>query len=146
VISDFAYLRDNRAKNMVLITYDGVKWYPVLYDLDTSWGVRWNGLEVVDYENTPFYMEICRLWARLRKNFPNELAERYFELREDYLTKESIMGRFEEFRGQIPKEVFEKEAKRWGSEIPGFGYDQIEEYLDTVTEDLDKKYTFLKEK
>ena len=94
VLSDFAYLRDNRAKNMVMVTYDGVKWYPVLYDLDTSWGVRWNGLEVMDYENTPFYMEICRLWARLRKCFPNELAERYFELREDLLTKESIMARF----------------------------------------------------
>lgn len=146
VLSDFAYLRDNRAKNMVMVTYDGVKWYPVLYDLDTSWGVRWNGLEVMDYENTPFYMEICRLWARLRKCFPNELAERYFELREDLLTKESIMARFEEFRAKIPEDVFEKEALRWGDEIPGFGYDQIDEYLNRVTPGLDKKYTFLRNK
>jgi len=146
VLSDFAYLRDNRAKNMVLITYDGVKWYPVLYDLDTSWGVRWNGLEVMDYENTPFYMEICRLWARLRKCFPNELAERYFELREELLTKESIMARFEEFRAEIPEEIFEKEKERWGSEIPGFEYEQIEAYLDKIPGELDKKYTFLLEK
>lgn len=146
VLSDFAYLRDNRAKNMVLATYDGVKWYPVLYDLDTSWGVRWNGLEVLDYENTPFYMEICQLWARLRKCFPNELAERYFELRQDILTKESIMRRFEEFRTEVPEELFAKEEERWGEGIPGFGYDQIEEYLDKQIPKLDKKYSFLKKK
>jgi len=146
VISDFAYLRDNRAKNMVLVTYNGTKWYPVLYDLDTSWGTTWNGQEIADYENTPFYMEICQLWARLRKCFPTELAERYFELREDILTKEHVMEQFEEFQAQIPEELFEREMERWGEEIPGFGYDQIEEYLDRQIPELDRKYKVLAEK
>ena len=43
VFSDYAYLTDNRGKNILLATYDGAKWYLSLYDLDTSWGTTYNG-------------------------------------------------------------------------------------------------------
>ena len=56
------------------------------------------------------------------------------------------MRRFEEFRAEIPEELFAKEEERWGDGIPGFGYDQIEEYLDKQIPKLDKKYSFLKKK
>lgn len=151
VFADFAYLTDNRGKNILIATYDGVKWYMSLYDLDTSWGTSYNGYEILPYEEQLADMAKSNLFARLEQNFPEELAQRYFELRQDILTKEHIMGEFESFRRQIPAISFLKETIRWGSglirrpaDLPGYDYDQIEHYLDTVADRLDEKYTAMK--
>lgn len=140
VIADFAYLRDNCGKNVLLATYDGEKWYPCLYDMDTSWGVHYDGLCVDDYENEGVNLSVNHLFSRLEDCYGDKIAERYWELRETILTKEHIMEEFAAFAAMIPQETFEKEQERWGSEIPGFGYDQIEAYLDVIIPKLDRKY------
>lgn len=152
VMTDFAYLPDNRGKNMLLATYDGEKWYPSLYDLDTSWGTSDNGRALLDYEEELVEMSYSRLLERIETNFSEELAQRYFELRQDILTKEHIMAEFEAFRDEIPTLSFVKEAIRWGSDairrtedLPGYNYEQIEAYLDTITDDLDAKYAAMLE-
>ena len=144
IIADYAYLADNLGKNTLLGTYDGLVWYPMLYDLDTSWGTSWDGLEVWDYESESLNMAKNNLWARLETCFGAELAERYFELRESILTKEHIMEMFRTFEASIPEESFLREAQRWGNSIPGFGLDQIEAYLAYSESRLDEKYTQLK--
>ena len=97
-------------------------------------------------------MSYSRLLERIETNFSEELAQRYFELRQDILTKEHIMAEFEAFRDEIPTLSFVKEAIRWGSDairrtedLPGYNYEQIEAYLDTVTDDLDAKYAAMLE-
>lgn len=147
VFADLAYLADNLGKNMLIATYDGMKWYLSLYDLDSSWGAFTNGRSLYPYEE-PLDMSLSNLFARMEQCFPKELAQRYFELRQDVLTKENIMGEFETFRDQIPAMTFLKETIRWGDglirrpvDIPGYDYDQIESYLDIRTADLDEKYT-----
>lgn len=130
IMVETALLWDNNGKNMFLVTYDGELWYPCLYDMDESWGGRYNGQEIMDPTPIPMTDENL-LFRRVRTLFSKELAERYFELREDILSKESIMQEFYDFAAKIPEETLEKERERWGDGIPGFGYDQIEEYLDT---------------
>ena len=61
--------------------------------------------------------------------FSNEITSRYFELRKDIITKENILKEFSDFMNSIPKEAYQKENERW-KDIPGFGIEQIEEYLD----------------
>ena len=153
IFAEFAYLEDNRGKNMLLATYDGQVWYPSLYDLDTSWGSFYNGRALYDYHSEPMNMQISNLFRRMETCFAQELAQRYFELRQDVLSEEHIMEEFENFRNQIPQISFVKEAIRWGSgfikrteDLPGFDYDQIEEYLDTVIDGLDAKYMAILEK
>lgn len=152
VLCDFAYLPDNLGKNMLIATYDGVKWYLSLYDLDTSWGSDYDGKKLWDYDENLVVMSNNNLFARMETCFAEELADRYFELRQDILTKEHVMAEFEAFRGEIPAFTFLKEAIKWGSgvirepsDLPGFDYDQIENYLDTVIDDLDAKYTAMSE-
>lgn len=140
VLSDFAYLTDNISKNMLLVTYDGVKWYPCLYDMDTSWGTSWEGDSVHDYENERVKLWINRLFYRMENCFEEDLIERYFELRKSVLTRDHVLEEFNAFNAMIPADSFEKEKNRWGSEIPGYDYLQIEEYLDTVLPILDDKY------
>lgn len=148
VLTDFAYMEDNLGKNMLLVTYDGVKWYLSLYDLDTTWGTKYNGYGEYEYDDHLLDLSKNNLFKRMETCFSQELAERYFELREDILNKEHIMAEFETFRDQIPVTSFWKEAWKWGSgairrteDLPGYDYSQIERYLDTVVDNLDAKYT-----
>ncbi len=144
IISDFAYLRDNQGKNMLLATYDGKKWYPLLYDLDTSWGTNFDGKSLLNYhKELNSLTEKSLLFSRLSECFGDELSQRYFELRQDILTKDNILNQFNEFLNSIPSSVFLCEKIKWGLDIPGYDLTQIEEYLDTAIEMLDEKYSNL---
>ena len=132
---------------MLVVTYDGLVWYPSLYDLDTTWGVDYKGEYVYDYQNTPVNLTANNLFDRLMQLYPKEVAQRYFELREEILTKENIMNLFNEFRADIPASLFALDGVRWGdgllrthSDLPGYDYDQIEAYLDYMIPVLDAKY------
>ena len=147
VISDVAYLGDNVGKNMLIATYDGMVWYLSLYDLDSSWGTSWDGMSLYKYQNGLLNLNWSNLFARMEKAFPQELAQRYFELRGDILSNENIMAEFEAFADQVPSMTFLKEIQRWGtglfrtrSELPGADYNQIREYLKSVSQRLDDKY------
>jgi hypothetical protein len=47
---------DSFGKNQIYMTYDGNKWIASMYDLDTTWGMYWNGetLVAADYARTKF--------------------------------------------------------------------------------------------
>ena len=153
IMADFAYLPDNISKNMLLATYDGKVWYPSLYDLDTSWGADFHGKELYDYENNRVYLAHSNLFDRLDDCFSRELSERYFELREEILTRENVMGKFNAFRAEIPWLTFVQDAVKWGtglirqpSDLPGYDYDQIEAYLDYMIPVLDERYLNMQNK
>lgn len=120
---------DNLSKNMQLVTYDGKKFYPSLYDLDTTYGAYFDGSRKDTYDITFSYGESV-LWYRVVTLFQNEVAQRWFELRKDIFTKEATMKEFRDFYNSIPEESWKKEKEKWGEDkLPGFGLDQIEEFL-----------------
>lgn len=139
IMIQFAQLEDNVSKNMLLSTYDGQQWYISLYDLDTSWGTTWDGKSLLDYNN---YIGAGgnNLFLRVEKNFPNEIAERYFELRKSILTKENVMNEFVKFTNLIPEQTYKKESLRWKN-IPGYNLNQINDFLEVKIPKLDKKFT-----
>lgn len=148
ILADFGYMNDNISKNMLLATYDGLVWYPSLYDLDTTWGTDYNGKTVYDYRNEPMVLTRSNLFNRVTEAFSAELVQRYFELRQDILTEDHIMNEFNAFRAQIPWLSRVQDGAKWGTgkirlytDLPGFEYDQIEEYLDYIIPVLDEKYT-----
>lgn len=138
VFMQFAQLYDNQGKNLVLATYDGSVWYTLLYDLDTSWGTHWMGTTTYDY-SIPIESDSI-LWSKFKNNFNNEIADRYFELRKDILTKESVLKLFKSFYNSIPDEAFEKEANKWKN-IPGYDLSQIEDFLEVRIPILDEYFT-----
>lgn len=153
VFADLAYLKDNLGKNMLLATYDGEIWYLSLYDLDSSWGVDTNGYRLMPYEDGLLDMAKNNLFARMEANFPELLAQRYFDLRGSVLSTENILKAFYAFEEEIPQLTFVKESIRWGSglirrqeDLPGYGYGQLEAYLESVTGRLDARYSAMLEK
>ncbi len=139
VLLEYASLIDNSAKNMLLVTYDGQIWYTSLYDLDTSWGTVYHGLNTIEDYTTISGAPQSNLFTRLVKNFGPELSKRYFALRENILTTENVLNLFNAFESQIPEESFLKESNRW-SNIPGYDIDQIKDFLETRTPVLDKYF------
>ena len=125
---------DNTGKNMMLITYDNGKiWYPCLYDLDSTFGTWTDGRLVDSYRILP-EDEISNhstnnLILKMIKCFPNEISDRWFELRADIFSKESILDEFNTFENSIPEETFQKETERWKN-IPGYEISQINDFLD----------------
>ena len=127
VLSEFACLTDNVSKNTLFITYNGKIWYPSLYDLDTSWGAVFNGKSLTDYTELNI-LEKNLLWEKFRRNFNNEIADRYFQLRGDILSKENVINNFNSFYYSIPNEILVRERKKWRN-APGYGLDQIDNFL-----------------
>lgn len=142
VISEALLLSDNFAKNMMLITYDGKVWYPVLYDLDSSFAVNSYGNTIYG-NDVSAWLERSNFFKRFSEVFSNEIAERYFEFRQDILTQENLNKELDDFIKSIPLSVFYKEEERWG-EIPGYGVSQIKDFINSRFDYLDvemsKKY------
>ena len=124
-LSEFAELVDNVGKNVLMASYDGDKWLFALYDLDLSWGVWFD--QSLNYEVSSG-IEKNLLFQRLRENFPNELADRYFTLRKTMLTEENIMNKFYEFESKIPQSTLEKDQAKWGESV-GYDISQIRDFL-----------------
>lgn len=123
---------DNMAKNMMLATLDGKVWYPILYDLDTCFGLYYDGSGVSSPEKTEdtFQGAESLFWMRLEELFTQELHDRYFELRETVFNEAYIMGLFEAFEDQIPDEAWAREREKW-PDVPGqeYGLDQIRQHI-----------------
>lgn len=117
----FSYLcchLDGLAKNMLMATYDGVIWGACLYDMDSIYGVHWNGDSYVatNYQCPEQYQEqFSGLWPRIERCFATELYARYRELRRGALSLSNIIKHVEEIYDVIPDRVFADEKAKWTS-------------------------------
>lgn len=107
---------DNVAKNMLMATYDGKVWYPILYDLDTLWGIDWTGTgfsEQYHTDKTALLTDGNNLFYRVTRLFGDQVLERYQELRQGILSKEHIIESFESYTAQIPQEYRDINNALW---------------------------------
>ncbi len=114
-----AYASDNVAKNMLMVTYDGKVWYPTLYDLDSLWGIGYDGTALAkldgQWSNELLSNGNCLLY-RVNFLFGDQVRERYWELREGILSKEHIMASFEAYAAQIPQESYAADHALWNAD------------------------------
>lgn len=142
---------DNCGKNILFITKDGTKWAPLLYDLDSLWGIDYTGKETtvahVLQENVlseesnamasqyySFMSESLPLLARVFRCFPQELLERYQQLRAGVLSDTNIRQHFDAFMNGIPQEYYDRNDAIWPEEKEYIRsrestYQYIDEYL-----------------
>ena len=90
VFTETFLLMDNRAKNMFMTTFDGVHWFTLPYDFDSSLGINNEGSLAFGYwlEDTDFVdgKEVYTgqksvLWNNFRDAFQDEIREMYRSLR-----------------------------------------------------------------
>ena len=133
---------DNTSKNILWVTLDGKVWFSSMYDMDGTWGMRWNGNIEFDAsihpisalkdgeglapERNPSNYNL--LWQRIYMNFFDRVCERYKELRREILTMSNITMHFDAFFNSIPDIIRETEQKKWTG-VPTQNIDHLEQIL-----------------
>lgn len=139
----FFYLNggtDSLGKNILAITYDGVQWILDGYDMDGTWGRDWNGIVLSSSLSCPegYQNTNSLLWQRIETCFPQELHDRYFELRETILSKEYIMAKFEQFVNQISEDMYTEDHEKNGM----YGVSGTT-FLTELSAWLDERFTYV---
>lgn len=99
---------DAFGKNQLYMTYDGQKWYASMYDLDSTWGLYFDGSYFVSdtYARSAFQDfadgEGNLLYIRLEALFAEEIMARWEELKNGVLSVENLIARFERFTDIAP--------------------------------------------
>lgn len=109
---------DAYGKNQLMITYDLVRWFIHSYDMDQFWGLDWNGNIAYAYDSGhPIIVaQYNNLILKLLRNFPDEITERYWELRGSVLSLENIINEVERWTDICSSElVAEDYAKTTGN-------------------------------
>lgn len=104
---------DSMGKNQLFATYDGTKWIATSYDMDSTFGLYWNGQNFVssayrmqeDYESVK-NGAANKLYVRLEKLFVNEIKARYKQLRAEILSYSNIVNTFEPFMDIIGNDLY----------------------------------------
>lgn len=110
---------DAFGKNQLYFTYDGIKWIASMYDMDSTWGLYWNGSKFVsasysreeyeDFVSTQSSGEGNLLYIRLAKLFYAEIQARYAELKQGALSVPNIINHFERFTDIVPLDLVKED-------------------------------------
>ena len=133
---------DNTSKNILWVTLDGKVWFSSMYDMDGTWGMRWNGnIEFNEYTHPISalidgkglapernHSHLNLLWEKIYINYYDRVVERYWELRQEILTVENITYQFGSFFNEIPEIVRDAEKKKWTG-VPTQNIDHLEQIL-----------------
>ena len=122
VMTEYFMMVDQRAKNMMLATWDARKWYFLPYDNDTVLGVRNDGKLVYDYtiDEESFDETIgsyayaghdSLLWQLVRQALPSQLNEVAQKIR-GAMSKEHVLEVLNgKFMGNWPERVYNKDGE-----------------------------------
>lgn len=103
---------DAFAKNQILLTWDGKKWYFGAYDLDDSFQGSWDGT-VID-KPTIIVGENHKLFERLCNLFADKIKQRYTDLR-SWLTPDWILAKYRSRVDKIGVKNYQKEFAKWNN-------------------------------
>lgn len=113
ILMYFSCAVDNLGKNLIMVTYDGVKWFCSAYDLDNIWGSRGTNTFVSGTFQCPegYQDTNSLLWQRIEKCFGLELYNRYQEIRKNVLSFSNVVDKFERFCDLIGTELYKEDVE-----------------------------------
>ena len=134
---------DFQNKSQLLLTWNGGKYFFMIpYDLDSTWGLYWNGSHIdtdsesayFDFKENSRYAsmnDINNLMARIIKLFKPEIKAQWLKLRSSVWRNDQITGAFKKYINSIPEDAYEKEQAKWPN-IPSIkitDYSQIQQSI-----------------
>jgi hypothetical protein len=106
-------------KNFLLTSWDGVQYAFMPYDLDTTFGLWWNGSQLVSADGSVLdstnnlTSSSVTFWKKFKSVYESEIKERYAMLRQNVISVGNISNMLHDFMAVFGLENFEKEAERW---------------------------------
>lgn len=107
---------DMAGKNYLLYTYDGTKWGFGAYDMDSVFGLWWNGTKFMRENNYPtiqWYANYHRAMKLILTYKKDAFKARYAELRAGVLSEGSVAEAFSSFIATIPSRVYAADVQKW---------------------------------
>lgn len=140
---------DCTQKNTQFLTWDGVKWYFMPYDLDTVFGLRWDGKEISYAPTMNLFgggMEANRtFWNKVRTAWLTEMNARYAELRTaGVFSVDTVYTLARDLMSRYSEEMFAAEYAKWPT-VPSLNItslDQILTWLDARLNYLDTFFSY----
>jgi hypothetical protein len=128
-------------KNYLLVTYDGTKWFFSACDMDSTYGLYWNGkrFESPASYDLSYYQEINRLMWLLYTYKKDALKARYAQLRKGALSDANVINAFSNFMCQIPERIYLSDTEVWAG-IPSSAvsnFSQVVNWYQTRTKIID---------
>ena len=139
---------DGVTKNFLLGTYDGMKWFFVVYDLDWtfgshSWGTAYlspqtvNSFATLQGRNRAFHL--------IYRYDKEALKARYAELRNGALSENSVLTTLSGYLAKIPKSLIDEDYRLWPT-TPGTlvnNFDQIMQWYRLRVQYMDSEISNL---
>ena len=118
LVSQILFNMDGFYKNWIWVTWDGMKWTPTIYDVDSIFGMHWNGTYIQTYSSKTTTGEDKILGLHIL--YSNEINERYKELRDSGIfTAANIVGLLCKWLNIIGYDNLSKEYKLY-PETPSY--------------------------
>ena len=139
---------DGFADNWQWVTYNGVKWYVCLYDVDATLGNNWQPVQTI---NPPLYgkhvtqiISKISMMKYITTYYVSELEERYAYLRKNgIIDAERIVTKIRDwmlrFGGQY---AYELEANKWTDFVKNDNIFRVHKWIITEINNLDKVYHY----
>lgn len=123
---------DMTAKNYILATYNGTKWIMSAYDMDSVFGLAWDGKSTYAPnhigDSSIFYGDQHKLMSLIKTYKKTELKDRYNALRQTSLSEYNVTKVINDFAGAIPKAMYDAETTLWTG-IPGTTINNLNQIL-----------------
>lgn len=139
---------DGFADNWQWVTYNGVKWYVCLYDIDNILGNQWEPVQTI---SPPLYgkhitqiLTNTSMMKYITTYYTSELEERYAYLRKNgIIDAERIITKIRDwmlrFGGQY---AYELEANKWTDFVKNDNIFRVHKWIITEINNLDKVYHY----
>ena len=122
---------DGVRKNCLMVTYDGIKWFFSAYDMDSTFGLWWDGTKFIGVRT--YGVAHCasehRIFELIKTYKADELKARYKELVNGALSEEAVIETFTNFIGSIPKALLDEEVKIWPT-LPSTSVNNVTQIID----------------
>lgn len=139
---------DGFADNWQWVTYNGVKWYVCLYDVDATLGNHWQPVQTInpplDGKHVTQIISKISMMKYITTYYVSELEERYAYLRKNgIIDAERIITKIRDwmlrFGGQY---AYELEANKWTDFVKNDNIFRVHKWLITEINNLDKVYHY----
>ena len=121
---------DCLAKNTLLVTYDGTKWFFSAYDRDSTFGLHFGGKSFYALDAEPsfsswkYHRLMNLLWTYKR----DAIRARYAELRAGALSEANVAKEFWNFECAISEALLHEDVLRWPT-IPSSSVSDVHQIL-----------------
>ena len=142
LLAEFIQSPDMYTKNLILTSWDGVKFYFLPYDMDTTFGLQWDGLSFTGHNGS---IRETSFWSKFYNAYSVEIKARYKELRDSgVFTLENVYKHADKMNKTFGVDNFKEEFEKWPT-VPSnstiyTSYNQIYQWVKDRLIWLDSQY------